>query len=560
MGISLNPRHLKRYGQLAALMVKYGRSDLVRQAGLDTELEDVPANRGEAPKAEELAADLEALGPTFTKLGQLLSSRVDLLPEAYTDALSRLQEDVEPFPFEEVQKILEEELGIRLSRAFERLEPKPIAAASLGQVHRATLPSGRQVAVKVQRPNIRAGIIDDFDALAELARFLDDHTDTGKRYRLLGIVEEMRRSVLSELDYRREASNLNILGANLAEYDKIVVPCPVEGYVTARVLTMDYVRGRNVTDLSPLARMELDGEVLADQLFEAYLKQVLVDGFFHADPHPGNVFLTEDHRIALLDVGMVGRLAPELQDGMLRMLLAMSEGRGREAADVAIELGEKTELYDGSGFRAEITRLVLDFHTMTAEELQIGRMVMELTRAAGEHGLIIPQQLTMLGKTLLNLDQVGRTLDPAFLPNLAIRKHAGELMRRRMLKTVSPGAVLTSLLETNEFIQRLPGRLNRVFDAVAEREFEVKIRIANDAPLLEGLQKIANRIATGAVLAALIVSAAMLMRVETSWRILGYPGFAMLLFLAAAIGGLILLFDIVSHDKTPKAGAGSDSA
>jgi ubiquinone biosynthesis protein len=242
------------------------------------------------------------------------------------------------------------------------------------------------------------------------------------------------------------------------------------------------------------------------------------------------------------------------------MLLAMSEGRGREAADVAIELGEKTELYDGSGFRAEITRLVLDFHTMTAEELQIGRMVMELTRAAGEHGLIIPQQLTMLGKTLLNLDQVGRTLDPAFLPNLAIRKHAGELMRRRMLKTVSPGAVLTSLLETNEFIQRLPGRLNRVFDAVAEREFEVKIRIANDAPLLEGLQKIANRIATGAVLAALIVSAAMLMRVETSWRILGYPGFAMLLFLAAAIGGLILLFDIVSHDKTPKAGAGSDSA
>jgi ubiquinone biosynthesis protein len=553
MAISLNPRHLKRYSQIAALLVKYGRSDLVQQAGLEAELQPSATPGGPpSPKAEELADDLEAMGPTFTKLGQLLSSRVDLLPQAYTDALSRLQEDVEPVPFAEVARTVEEELGLRLSKAFLEIDPSPIAAASLGQVHRAKLPGGREVAVKVQRSGVREQVVDDFEALEELAGFFDNHTDVGRRYRFLGMVGEMRRSVLQELDYRREASNLRTLGDNLAEFERLVVPAPVEGYVTPRVLTMDFVRGRNITDIGPLRKMELDGAGLADQLFKAYLKQVLVDGFFHADPHPGNVFLTSDDRIALLDVGMVGRLAPEHRDGMLRMLLAMSEGRGRDAADVAVEMGERTDLFDREGFREEIGRQVLDFFTANAEDLQIGRVVMELTRAAGDHGLIIPPQLTMLGKTLLNLDLVGRTLDPEFQPNPAIQRHAGDLMRRRMLQSASPGHLLTSLLETNEFIQRLPGRLNRVFDAVTDREIEVQIRIANDELLLDGLQKIANRIATGAVLAALIIAASLLMRVDTAFRILGYPGFAILLFLAAALGGILLLLDIAVHDRSIK--------
>src|SRR5690606_6962670 len=253
-------------------------------------------------------------------------------------------------------------------------------------------------------------------------------------------------------------------------------------------------------------------------------------GFFHADPHPGNVFLTDDNRIALIDVGMVGRLPPDLQDGMLRMLLAMSEGKGRDAADMAIQMGQRTEVFDRDGFYDEIGRLVIEYVTDNRQSLQIGLVVMEMTRAAGSHGLIIPPQLTMLGKTLLNLDLVGRTLDPNFKPNLAIQQNASELMQQRMLKNASPSNILTSLLETNQFVQRLPGRLNRVFDAVEEREFEVNIRLAIDSLLLHGLQKIANRIATGAVLAALIVAAAMMMRVETNYRILGYPGVAVLLF------------------------------
>jgi len=550
MGISLSPRHLKRYGQIAALMVKHGRSDLVRQAGLDAALEDASvATPAETTRAEDLAADLERMGPTFTKLGQLLSTRVDLLPEAYTTALARLQEGVAPFAFEHVRAIVEEELGVRMSRAFSAFDPTPLAAASLGQVHRARLPGGREVAVKVQRPGVREQVADDMEALEEIATFLDEHTDAGRRYRFSGILEEMRRALVHELDYRREAANLRNLGANLAEFEQIRIPEPIDDFVTSRVLAMEFVRGRNVTGLGPLRRMEIDGGALADELFRAYLKQVLVDGFFHADPHPGNVFLTMDGQLALIDVGMVGLLAPDMQDGMLRMLLAMAEGRGRDAAEVAIEMGEATEVFEKEAFRRRISRLVLEHFTMDTRNLQIGRVVMELTSAAAEHGLIIPSELTMLGKTLLNLDQVGRTLDPNFEPNVAIQRHAVDLMRRRMLKAASPAHLLTSALETNEFLQRLPSRLNRVLDSVTDREFEIQIRVRNDLLMLDGLQKIANRIASGAILSALIVSASLLMRVETAFQILGYPGFAMLLFGAALVGAVLLLMDIVTHDR-----------
>jgi ubiquinone biosynthesis protein len=551
MGISLKSEHLKRYSQLAGLLVKYGRSDLVRNAGLEDALEAgaEPAGAEATAEADQLAADLEELGPTYIKLGQLLSTRLDLIPGAYAEALARLQDDVEPFPAADVERIVQEELGVRVSKAFEEFERVPIAAASLGQVHRATLRGGRRVAVKVQRPGIRQVIVDDLEALGEVAALLERHTEVGERYQFAQLLGEMRRTLLWELDYRQEANNLASLGSNLAGFPRIVVPEPVDDYTTSRVLTMDYVRGTKITTIGPLTRLRMEGEQLAETLFEAYLKQILVDGFFHADPHPGNVFLTDDRRIALIDVGMVGRITPDLQDKLVRLLLAISEGRGEDAAGLLVELGERRPDFDPEAFRREITRLVIQHHNVSAEELQIGRVVVELTRGAAENGLRVPTQLTVLGKTLLNLDQVGRTLDPRFEPNAAIRRHAVDLMQQRMLKNVSPGNVFSSLLEMNDFVQRLPGRVGRVLDSVADNELEVSVRLTNASMIMEGLQKIANRVALGAVLASLIIGAAMLMRVETTFRILGYPGFAMLLFLGAAIGGVMLMLDIVMHDR-----------
>jgi ubiquinone biosynthesis protein len=557
MGISLQPRHLKRYGALAKLLIKYGRSDVVKQAGLDQTLTDEDLTKADGtanlpPEAVELAQDLENLGPTFIKLGQLLSTRSDLLPPAYLEALARLQDKIKPFPYQQVEEIIQSELGVRLSKAFSEFDVEPLAAASLGQVHRAMLRNGRCVAVKVQRPNIREQVADDLDALEELADFVDKHTEAGQRAGFAAMLDEFRRSLMRELDYLQEAQNLNIFRRNLAEFEMIVIPEPVMDYTTSRVLTMDYISGRKITDLSPLARLEMDGERLGEELFKAYLKQILVDGIFHADPHPGNVFLTNGNRIALIDVGMIGRVAPVMQEQLMKLLLAVSEGRGEQAAEVTEQMGERLEDFNKVNYTREVSQLVSQHQVATIEQIDTGRVVMEISRIAGENGMRVPPELTMLGKTLLNLDMVSRTLAPDFNPNEAVRRNSSELLQRRLTKMASPANLISTVLDMNEFVQHLPGRLNKVLERIADNEVTIKVDAIDDVRVMEGMQKIANRITLGLILAALIIGAAMLMQVDTSWRILGYPALAMLFFLAAAAGGFFLAYTILFKDEHKK--------
>ena len=278
MELSIKPRHVARYGEIGALLVKHALR--VRQANGEVlaagdELQAV--DEDELAAADQLAASLESMGPTFVKLGQLLSTRADMLPPAYLDALARLQDKVEPFGFATVEEIVTRELGVRLSDAFSFFDHEPLAAASLGQVHRATLRSGRDVAVKVQRPDVRDQILEDMAVIAELAAFVDEHTQLGSDLGFSAMVAEFRRSLLDELDYRHEAANLILLRANLADYAELVVPAPVDDYTTSLVLTMEFVPGRNVASLGPLAQLEIDGPALTTALFDAYLDQILVD-------------------------------------------------------------------------------------------------------------------------------------------------------------------------------------------------------------------------------------------------------------------------------------------
>lgn len=550
MTISLAPVHLRRYKDIALLLIKHGRADWVRDSGLAAAFEDgEPASPEQAADAEELASDLERLGPVFVKLGQLLSTRPDLMPEAYLEALARLQDEVEPFAFQEVEEIVAEELGVRLSKAFAEFDSKPLAAASLGQVHRAVLRDGRRVVVKVQRPGIRQDVVRDLDALAEIAGFLDRHTEAGRHFGFRPMVEEFGHTLMRELDYRREAANLAAIGRNLAEYERIVVPRPVDDYTGSRVLTMEYVAGTNVDALSPVVKVDLDGAALADELFRAYLQQVLVDGLFHADPHPGNVFLTRDHRIALLDLGMVGRLDPPLQEKLVKLLLAIADGDGAAAAEAALALGVALEDFDGERFRRGIAELVADHAGASVEEVELGRVVLQVTRVAGDSGVRVPPELTMLGKTLLNLDAIGRALAPDFRPNEAIRRHVSKIMSRRMGREARLGQLMSMLMDSKEFIRELPGRLNRTLDLVAENRLRVHVDAIDETALIVGLQKIANRISAGLVLAALLVSAALMMQIRTSFTLFGYPGIAMLLFLAASAGGFWLVITILWGDK-----------
>jgi ubiquinone biosynthesis protein len=557
MAISLRPKRLSRYKDIATLALKYARGGVLENAQsdplvADAEPDDDELEGGGATHAKglELASDLERLGPTFVKLGQLLSSRADLLPTAYLDALRRLQDDVEPFPYEEVESIVESELGVRISKAFQSFDRKPLAAGAGGPVHhRAVLRDGREVAVKVQRPDIRPEITEDLEAFHEIARVLTKRTEVGSRFDFERVLEEFRRTLLRELDYRQEAQNMKAMRESLREFPRLVVPRPVDDYTTARVLTMDFVSGVKLTALSPLVRLDVDGAALAEELFQAYLKQFLVNGFFHADPHPGNVLLTPEGRIALLDLGMVSRVSSELRGRLLKLVIAMGEGKGDEVAVEVEAIGEKLETFDAGRLRRQLVDLVGASQHATLGDHRMGRIVLDTARLAADAGLRVPPELVLLGKTLLHLDEIGRSLDPAFDPNASVRRNSGRLLRELVQRSGSAGGLQASLLEAKDLLSRLPERINRVLDLLSSNSLKVKVDAIDERELVAGLQKIANRIALGLVLAALIVGAALLMQVPTSFRIFGYPGLAMILFLAAAAGGGALAASIVVYDR-----------
>jgi predicted unusual protein kinase regulating ubiquinone biosynthesis (AarF/ABC1/UbiB family) len=548
--MKLSPHYLKRYKDISLLLLKHGQAGHASRFAADDG--GAMQQNGDRQDAKELPDDLERLGPTFVKLGQLLSSRPDLLPSQYLKPLARLQDKVKPFPFEEVQLIVETELGTRINKAFSSFDQNPMAAASLGQVHRALLHDGRPVVVKVQRPNIGKQIEEDFDALEQIARFLHRHTFFGQRYQLRKILDEFANTLAHELDYRREAANLKLLANNLKNYPHIKVPLPIEDYTTRRILTMEYVDGIKITDMSPIARLDFNGGALAEELFKAYLQQVLVDGVFHADPHPGNIFMTPEHCIALLDLGMVGHTTPQMQEHLLKLLLAVSEGESDDAASIAIRMSEPSLTFNETDFRHRISELVADQHNSTLGQMDIGKAILEVGRTAADTGLYVPSELTLLGKTLLQLDQVGRILDENFDPNESIRRNASDLLNQRLKSTFTEGKAFSSLLEAKQFVGSLPSRLNKILDAVGNAELNVNVKPAETRFLMESAEKVANRITTGLLLAALIVGAALLMRVQTEFTLFGYPGLAMICFLAAGAGGFWLLLNIFWQDHKSK--------
>ncbi|GAB3792265.1 ABC1 kinase family protein [Nocardioides ungokensis] len=543
---SLNPKNVGRYAALARLLVRHGRSDLVAGAGLDEFSFDEEPPMGDAEKADAFARDLEELGPTYIKLGQLLSTRFDLLPAAYTTALARLQDSAEPFPYEQVEEIVEAELGGQVRHLFADFEREPMAAASLGQVHRATLPSGREVVVKVQRPEAREIARDDMETLARLAGLADKHTDAGRRFGFEQLLSQFRRSLAGELDYRREARNLLRFRDLTGQYDLIVVPEPILDHSSSRVLTMERIEGRKVTDVGPLGLLDVDAGPMVEQLFSCYLRLMLDHGVLHADPHPGNLMLTDDGRLALLDLGMVATVPPRLQDKVTKLLLAIGDGDGEEAAAVLAGMGHPLEEYDAAAFRGEVAHLVSEAASAGAEQ-QAGTVLVELSRISGAHGLRPPAEMSMIGKALLNLDQTTLHLDPDFDPAAAIRSNLSELLASGL--KVSPAGIMAAAIEAKEFTSLLPKRGNRILDALAEGEFTMRVRTIDEEQLHTVLQRVANRVTLGLVIAATVLGAALMMRVPTDHRILGYPAIAMCLFLFAVLAGAALAGWIVLTDR-----------
>lgn len=584
----LAPRNVTRLAATVGLFTKYGLGDFAERTGLRALAdEDVGEMNGASPeKAIQFRKRLVELGPAYIKLGQVLSTRPDLIPESYVAELEKLQDDVPPMPIEDVEQVLEEELGARLSKLFETFDREPIGSASLGQVHSATLRGGRDVVVKVQRPNIRPVLADDLDFFRELAGFLMKHTEAGARVDMLGIIQQLERALLDELDYRIEARNAASFRRALAEFPHLLVPKVIEGFTTERVLTTERIRGLKIDELGPLVRIEHEFEPLAEELTRAYLKTIIIDGHFHADPHPGNFFVVlpdevnpptpaeakaKDRRtrtraantaiqrmeaeaqktapvgavvevkLALIDFGMTARLSSKMREQFVGLLTSLADNRGDAAAETLIEMGDPLGDFDRATYTRETAQLIARNYDLAVGEVEAGKVLYELINISYQRGLRLPAELTLLAKALFNLDGVTRALDPLFSPMEAIREYANQLTAQRAKKDFSPRRLLQMASQGSEFLSSLPHRLDVITQRVATGDFETRVEVPQMQSLLDGLQKVANRIFSGLVIAAIVVASAMLMDTRRS---LGTIGFTI-----AAVIGVYMVVSILITDR-----------
>lgn len=546
--MSILPDQYDKYIRFFKFMWKYRNSDVLSvpdESVSESEIE--PDEFDHTP--EELTEDLIKMGPTYVKLGQLLSTRPDLLPPHYMEALATLQDDVEEVEYPVIEEIFREEIGIRISKAFASFEEKPMASASIGQVHKAVMHSGQVVAIKIQRPGIRKRFVEDLDALMTLSEKAENFSETARNYGVHAVIEELRYNLLKELDYTLEAQNLLTLKENLKDFKLLFVPSPILDFSSSRVLTMEFVEGNKITKVSPLKRMDMDFKPLVDELVKGYLKQIIVDGFAHADPHPGNVYLSPENKIALMDLGMVAKFSKEMQETVLKLMIGLSNYDSTRVSDLVLAISEYDEgKVDLNLFKKNIARKIQESETQKAKDLKTGRTIIEINKMAAKQGIHIPVELNMLGKILLNMDQIIAHLTPEYDMQATVKQYVQELMRQRMKENLKPGNFMDLFLEMKELAEKLPTRLNKFTENLADNKIRVKVDTIDEERFTGAFQKVANRITAGLIIAALIMGAALLVRVPSTWTIFGYPGFAFLLFLIAAFIGLYLLYEILYKD------------
>lgn len=534
-----------QYAQFIRLIIKHAHF----QNSLNTK--DSKQSQDVKEDAIKLVETIEELGSTFIKLGQLLVTRKTLFPKEILQELTRLQDNVTPISSDKITEIVEEQLGAPIKKVFQDFHMKPIATASLGQVHKAVLRSGQEVVVKIQKPNITKQIQDDIKLLDQSISFLNEISDNFRRYHIQGILDEFKSTIRRELDYTEEAYNLNTIKLNLQEFEEIVFPSPHLSYSTGLILTMDFVKGKKISDLTPMSITDIDNEAIVESIFKAYLKQILVDGFIHSDPHMGNILILENGDIAVIDLGMVTKVGPHMQKELQHLLLAMSEGEAMNAAEIALRLAVPIEGFedDVGEFKRRIYELIKNDQGKPLQKIKVGEVLMITTDIAAQTGFRFPREFSSIARTLMYLDEIAEHLCPTFNPQESLRRHIIKYIEKSYRDSFSFKTILSESMELKSIVEKLPRKLNTILDDVLNRRLKLRVDVIDEDKLIRGFQKIANRIAAGLILASLIIAATNMMKYESNFNILGYPGLSMILLSLALVGSLILFINVFIRDK-----------
>ena len=524
-------QRLRRALEVARIARRSKLTRVLREVGV---VGGRPATR---EAAQEFRKGLEELGTTYVKLGQLLSSRPDLLPDVYIEELSKLVDAAPPVAFEEVRQTIDEELG---ADAFARIDTEPLASASIAQVHSALLKDGREVVVKVRRPGVLEQVEVDLDVLRSTVRFLHKHSETAQLLQLEALADELEVHLRGELDLSEEASNTELVGRVIVDFRELLVAKVVRPYVTEGVLVLERIHGEKVTADHRLPRD--DAEHLARQFFRAYIRQVTVEGVYHADPHRGNVLLTSDGRLALLDFGLLGRLDDETRTTLSLLLLAIARNQADDAASLILGLSLTTLDSDEAGFVHELRRKLPRYHWRPLARIRAGEALADLQRICLRYGIRLPPSFALVGKTLAQADSIARTLDPELDPIALLEDEARGLTRAEVERNLHPDALLSTLFTQLGPLKRLPRRVGQIADRLETGTLKVGIVPTDLEGIEHVLRSVANRIGAAMIVVGLLLSSALIARVhDLQW--LGFAGVCV-----AAVLGLYMIWKIV---RTP---------
>jgi ubiquinone biosynthesis protein len=500
-------RHTRRFQEIINAFLKNGFSHFLFRLGL-TERDMKKGNEDEDWSTKDqdvgkrLRYTLQELGPTFVKLGQIASSRRDLVPAEIIHELEKLQEHVQAVPFSTIRMIVEAELGDTLDNLFDSFNEEPLAAASIGQVHVAKLPSGEEVAVKVQRPNIKQTVETDLEILYEIARFLEENTVWAKTYHIKEIIKEFSESLRDELDYKVEGRSADRVAKQFKEQPSIQIPKIHWDFSTAKILTMELVTGIRVNDIKQLDDGGYDRKLIAERVVDALFFQVLEKGFFHGDPHPGNVYILPDNRICFLDFGMMGRINDRLKFHFASLIINLQQGDTKGMMKVFSDMDLLNEDTNKSDFQQDLDDLIEAYYEVSLYDVSLGGIINELFEVAFRHKIQIPTEITILGKSILTLESTVSLLDPDF----SVMKAVEPFGKKLILERYHPRTVLLNswrdVVENAEILLHLPKDIKKITSTVGKGKLRLDINVQQLQTILGRLDRISNRLSFSIILLA----------------------------------------------------------
>lgn len=550
-----NKQYIQRIREIVKISTKHGFNHIIEHIKLKDKLPFAkrylhykPCEEPDATTPERARLVLEELGSTFIKFGQILSTREDLIGEEYAKEFSKLQDKTPPISYDIVKSTIEHELGHRINYYFSEFDKQPLASASIGQVHKATLKDGSKVAIKIQKPDILKQTEKDIRIMRYLANLIEKHMTGWKYYNIPQIIDEFERSIRKELDYQQEKTNIKKFRKMFKDDETIFAPKVYDKYSTKRILTMEYINGTKIKDLKK-SRKRFDKKLIAKRGAESFFKQVLIHGFFHADPHPGNIFILKDNVICFIDFGMMGHIDKDFMNDLAQLFIHITNYNINGLINQLTNMGLVNETIDIRTFKYDTIDIMDMYYDNDLKNIQLGEILNKLMKLLVKHKVTLPREIVLLSRAIIIIESIGTTLDPGFNIAEEYKPYAKQVIRRKISPLNLANSIKDNAFEYEHLLKTLPKSMKEIINRMARGKINIEFEHKNLDAFSNNLKWIGNRLSFAMIISSLIIGSSLIMQTDKGHLLFGFPIIGILGFVISAILGLGLIISIIRFKK-----------